>query len=50
MPHLVISHASHQSSHVLLFQLRVVTAQPLYGLFQELELTAPTKRVMWQQG
>ena len=35
------------SSHVLPFQLRGVTAQPLYSFFQELELAAPITRVMW---
>lgn len=35
------------SSHVLPFQLRSVTAQPLYSFFQELELAAPITRVMW---
>lgn len=35
------------SSHVLPFQLRGITAQPLYSFFQELELAAPITRVMW---
>lgn len=47
IPHLVTSHASHQSSHVLPFQLSGVTAQPLYSFFQGLELAAPMERVMW---
>lgn len=50
IPHLVISHASHQPSHVFPFQLRSLTAQPLYRFFQELELAAPTNRVMWAGG
>lgn len=47
IPHLVISLASHQSSCVFPFQLRGVTAQPLYGFFQEFEPAAPIKHVMW---
>lgn len=35
------------SSHILPFQVRGVTAQPLYSFFQELELAAPIKCVMW---